>query len=327
MYNGSGCKRTPLFFLFGFNRPNVGKIQEVPCFQKEDGFLFHPLAETDLPMIWERQNALHVLSSEFDAFRLWVWLPLDRTEIACWKNQFALRCQVGNEVWYVAPGETEDYLGLLRALMDYERGLGGTVFRFFSVDRSPADFPPEFSASPRRDLYDYLYRAEDLVTLKGRDYAAKRNQIAQFKRKYDWRFEPLSAVNADAALQVLNAWDASHEGGLVDYERIAIERMLRFPHPMGQSGGVLFADGVPAAFSVGSHPRRELLDVLAEKALPQYTGAYPMMMHSYAQYAYSLAPFDFINREEDMGLLNLREAKLQLKPDRLIEKTLMVANL
>lgn len=317
-----------LYFLFSVSiGRTLEKYRSDPVFQKEDGFLFHPLTETDLPIVWERQNALHVLSSEFDAYRLWVWLPLDRTEIAYWKNQYALRCQVGSEVWYVAPGETEDFFGLIRELMEYERKQGGKRFRFFNVDRNPAEFPLGFTASPRRDLFDYLYRAEDLVTLKGRDYAAKRNQISQFKRKYDWRFEPLTSANTDSALQVLNAWDASHEGGLVDYERIAIERMLRFSQPMGQSGGVLFADGVPAAFAIGSHPRRELLDVLAEKALPQYTGAYPMIMHSYAQYAFSLAPFDFINREEDMGLLNLREAKLQLKPDRLIEKTLMVANL
>lgn len=317
-----------LYFFFSVSTGRtLKKYRSDPVFQKEDGFLFHPLTETDLPIIWERQNALHVLSSEFDAFRLWAWLPLDHTKISYWNHQFALRCQVGNEVWYVAPGETEDYFGLLHSLMDYERSQGGTVFRFFCVDRNPADFPPEFTASPRRDLFDYLYRAEDLVTLKGRDYAAKRNQISQFKRKYDWRFEPLSSANADGALQVLNAWDAAHEGGLVDYERIAIDRMLRFSRPMGQSGVLLFADGEPAAFAIGSHPRRELLDVLAEKALPQYTGAYPMIMHTYAQYAYSLAPFDYINREEDMGLANLREAKLQLKPDRLIEKTLMVATL
>ena len=48
-----------------------------------------------------------------------------------------------------------------------------------------------------------------------------------------------------------------------------------------------------------------------------------MIIRAYAQYAYQRSPFTFINREEDMGLENLREAKLQLKPERLIEKTLM----
>ncbi|MCE5342005.1 MAG: phosphatidylglycerol lysyltransferase domain-containing protein [Eubacteriales bacterium] len=289
--------------------------------------MLHPLTDADLETIWLCQRDLSVLSSEFDAFRLYAWMPLDHSLITFWHNTFALRCDVQGEHWYIAPAETEDFTGLIRTLMEYERAAGGKTFRFLYVEQPPAGFPEGFTATPRRDLYDYLYSADALASFQGHAYAAKRNQIAQFKRKYTWRFEPISHANQDVCLAVMDAWDASHTGALLAYERAAVERILSLPANYGQSGGILFANGNPAAFAIGSHPRPSLLDIEVEKALPEYTGAYSSIIQAYTQYAYSLSPFTFVNREEDMGLDNLREAKLQLKPVRLIEKTLMTAPL
>ncbi len=285
------------------------------------------MTDQDLPLIWERQQKLKALSSEFDAFRLYVWLHYDHTQVAYWQNQFVLRFSLQGCSCYIAPYETEDFDALLHALMAYERAQGGQAFRFLCVEKEGCRFPAGFTAEPRRDLYDYVYRAEDLISMPGHDYAAKRNQVAQFKRKYDWRFAPLTPDNAGDCLAVVDAWDSAHEGAMLAVERVAIERMVRCPFALGQSGGLLYADGQPVAFAVGSHPRPSLLDVVAEKALPGYTGVYSAIIQAYAEYAHSLAPFEFINREEDMGLENLRNAKLQLKPALLIEKTLMTVEL
>lgn len=285
------------------------------------------MTEQDLPLIWERQQKLKALSSEFDAFRLYAWLHYDHTQVAYWQNQFALCFSFRDERCYIAPYETEGFDTLLPALMEHERAQGGREFHFLCVEKEGCHFPSGFTAEPRRDLYDYVYRAQDLILMQGRDYAAKRNQVAQFKRKYDWRFEPLSPGNAGDCLATVDAWDRAHEGGMLAAERVAIERMFRCPFSLGQSGGVLYADGQPVAFAIGSHPRAQLLDIIAEKALPGYTGVYSAIIQAFAEYAYSLAPFDYINREEDMGLENLRNAKLQLKPALLVEKTLMTAAL
>ena len=290
---------------------------------KEDGCLFHLLTENDLPEIWARQQRLHALSSEFDAFRLYAWQQWDRMEIAFWRAQFVLRFHLKGEPCYVAPYEAEDFPELLMQLMDHERAQGGRQLLFMKVENDTLPFPETFTASPRREYYDYLYDAQALIHMQGRSYAAKRNQISQFKRKYPWRFEPLTPENGDACLQVLNAWDHVHQGASVDAERVAIKRMLSLREDYGQCGGVLFANETPVAFSIGSHSRPALLDIIAEKALPEYIGAYSMIIQSFAAYAYERAPFTYINREEDMGLENLRNATLQLKPIRLIERTLM----
>ena len=286
--------------------------------------MFHPLTDADLPLIRERQQKITALSSEFDAFRLYGWLQYDHTQVAYWRNQFVLRFSLlGEDSCYTAPYETEDVALLLDALKAYEYGQGGHTLRFLCVEKESCRLPDGFIATPRRDLYDYVYRAENLISLPGRDYAAKRNQVAQFKRKYAWRFAPLTAENAADCFTVLKAWSGLHEGTAVTAERIAIERMVRCPFSLGQCGGILYADECPVAFSIGSHPRPRLLDVVVEKALPGYTGVYSAVIQTFAEYAHSLSPFDFINREEDMGLENLRNAKMQLKPTLLIEKTLL----
>ena len=295
-----------------------------PKNRKEDGCLFHPLTDADLPLIWERQQKLTALSSEFDAFRLYAWLHYDRTQVAYWRNQFALRFSLRGEAsCYIAPYETEDVTSLLEALKAYELKQGGELLRFLCVEKESCRLPNGFTATPRRDLYDYVYRAEDLIAMPGRDYAAKRNQIAQFKRKYQWRFAPLTPDNAADCFAVLETWSEGHEGAALADERIAIERMVHCPYTLGQCGGILYADGQPVAFAIGSHPRPRLLDVVAEKALPGYTGVYSVIIQAFAEYAHAQSPFDFINREEDMGLENLRNAKLQLKPALLVEKTLL----
>ena len=289
--------------------------------------MFHPLTQADLPAIWERQQKLSTLSSEFDAFRLFAWLPLDRTELCDWRGQFVYRCQAQGETWYLAPAETEGFPELIRCLADFERAAGGSVLRILNTDRDLADYPEGFTATPRRDLFDYLYRAEDLHHFQGRHYAAKRNQIAQFTRNYRWRFEAVNERNVMDCYAVADQWNQLHEGALLPYERLAIERMLTLCEPYGQSAGLLYADDQPVAFAIGSHPRPALLDIVAEKALPCFTGAYAMIIRQYARHAYEIAPFQFINREEDMGLENLRNAKLQLKPVQMIEKTLMCLRL
>lgn len=250
-------------------------------------------------------------------------MPLDQSEFCLWRNQFVIRCQVQGETWYVMPGETEDFQTLLNKLISYERATGGHTLRILNSERDISEYPTGFVATPRRDLYDYIYKAEDLIEMKGRAYSAKRNQIAQFKRNYDWRFEPLCWDNQHVCLRLIELWDRVHEGAMLPFERIAVERMLSLEDDYGQSGGMLFVNNEPIAFAIGSHPRAELLDIVAEKSLPDYIGSYSMIIQAYAAYAHSIAPFSYINREEDMGLENLRNAKLQLKPERLIEKTLM----
>ena len=81
------------------------------------------------------------------------------------------------------------------------------------------------------------------------------------------------------------------------------------------------AYGVPTAFCVGSRIGEDTVCVHFEKALPQVQGAYAVINREFVRAMLGKYPqLRYINREDDMGLANLRTAKLSYHPIALLKK-------
>ena len=87
---------------------------------------------------------------------------------------------------------------------------------------------------------------------------------------------------------------------------------------MGLSGGVIEIDGKICAFSVGEALTDETALIHIEKADTSYSGIYAAINNEFVKNRWS--GYKYINREEDMGIENLRKAKLSYHPDILLEK-------
>ncbi len=168
---------------------------------------------------------------------------------------------------------------------------------------------------------DYLYDAEDLVTLAGRRFSGQRNHINKFKRLYgDWSFEAITPENLSPVREFLARYMEENkkpskwytEGNVKALEVLDNYELYR------QHGGVLFADGNVAGFALGESVG-DTLFVHTEKALTEYQGAYPMIVNQFAV-MYAHDGIKFINREEDDGDEGLRKSKLSYHPCRLLEK-------
>ena len=180
--------------------------------------------------------------------------------------------------------------------------------------------PGRFLFTEDRDNFDYIYSVESFATLAGKKLHGKRNFCNRFEAANEWRYEPLSPANFDACRELLRHWDAEKDGGSTE-ENEAIERMFRFWDSLGMVGGVLFANGKPAAFTAGEPLGSDTIDVHFEKALDDLPGAYPMIAREFArQLQAGLPEIRYLNREEDMGLPGLRKAKEEWYPMFLIEK-------
>ena len=171
-----------------------------------------------------------------------------------------------------------------------------------------------------REWEDYLYEAEKLDTLSGKKMHAKRNHINAFCAAHEWHVEDLTPAHFSTCFEILKKWQVGKEEGVAEEER-AVERGFAAFAPLSLSGLVLYADGVPAAFTVGSRITPDCFCVHFEKAVPGLEGAYPLINREFVRATRRRYPdIALINREDDMGLPNLRAAKLSYHPVQLLKK-------
>jgi hypothetical protein len=82
-------------------------------------------------------------------------------------------------------------------------------------------------------------------------------------------------------------------------------------------GGAIRVNGRVVAFSLGEALTDDIFVVHVEKAFADITGAYAIINREFVRH--EAANYTYINREEDIGMENLRKAKLSYCPDSLLE--------
>lgn len=191
-------------------------------------------------------------------------------------------------------------------------------------------FPSAFSFSKNRDSFDYIYNIETLTKLSGKKLHSKRNHITNFKRMHpDWQYEPLNQDNAQECLLMHLDWIKKNEelGTTEDEQAYKIElaatkRALSNFDDLGFVGGLLRIEGKVIAYTFGEAINDTIFCTHIEKAFSGIRGAYPMINQQFA--INSLGDYQFVNREEDVGVEGLRKAKLSYRPTLLLEKILAV---
>ncbi|MCH5304300.1 MAG: DUF2156 domain-containing protein [Ruminococcus sp.] len=172
---------------------------------------------------------------------------------------------------------------------------------------------------------DYIYCNYDLTILPGQKYHAKRNHISKFNRKYpNWRFSMITKDNKSDALKVAEKWCKNKEiNPYINEEFSVISEALDNYEFLQMHGGILYVEDEPVAMTMGCSINQKTFDVIFEKALVEYDGAFSKVNNEFAK---TLVGFEFINREEDMGLESLRKAKLSYHPAVILKRYIGVRN-
>jgi len=176
---------------------------------------------------------------------------------------------------------------------------------------------------PDHKFWDYLYRTKDLIELKGRKYQQKRNHINRFQQHYRFIYHSLQPKHFPACRRLFAEW-AAEKGDRpeVEEERMALNEGLDNYNRLQLKGGVLEVEGKIQAFAIGSRLNKDTAIVHFEKANPAFSGIYSVINQQFI--ANEWADTRFINREDDMGLPGLRQAKERYHPFRMIEKFTVV---
>jgi hypothetical protein len=170
-----------------------------------------------------------------------------------------------------------------------------------------------------RDNSDYVYRVEDLRTLRGKEYHSKRNFVKRFAELYHPEVRPLTAALAAECIHIQEHWlEGQRNNESARDESTALIKALRHFSELALHGVGVFVGASLAAFAIGEPLNSSTFVEHFEKALPDYTGAYQYGLHAFAQ---SIPEgFAFLNREQDLGLEGLRRAKESWHPAFLVEK-------
>ena len=268
-----------------------------------------------------QQSPVHY--AEYSFFGLWAWLHAYPLEIAytdhiCWMKAS------GNFPGIFGPSGNWD------AITDWEKEL--SCFKTGDVIHEvPAGIIEKLSGSSRfkftleRDQSEYVYEVKDMISLKGKAYAHKRNRVRAFLDGYEWDYYELTPDFFDEVLEFQERWRVhrdetmnEEEAESLYYEDIAIRNAFEKWNEFNFSGGIIKVDDRIIAYTIAEELDEKNLDVRFEKAFSEYTGSYQAINYMFMKnHGYK---YEWANREEDMGEPGLREAKMSYNPAMMLEK-------
>ena len=185
-------------------------------------------------------------------------------------------------------------------------------------------FPNEFSFSPARNNFDYLYSVESLAAYPGKHLHAKKNHCNKFENENEWQFVSMSKELIPDCIDMLEKWTAKESARLDDsikYEHEAMLRGFEYFDELCLEGGILMANGKVAGFAIGEILSDTCFCEHFEKAYTDVPGAYPMVCREFAKMTMQKHPdIRYVNREDDLGSPSLRKSKLSYKPEKLLTK-------
>lgn len=173
--------------------------------------------------------------------------------------------------------------------------------------------------------FEYVYKTNDLIELRGKKYHGKKNHVNAFKKSYIYEIKELNNEKViNDCLTLLKRW---HEevATTVDKEMMmeidAIKDLCSELHFFDLKSIAIYVDGELAGFSVGERVNEKLAVIHVERGEIAYKGIYAFLNRKFLTEYFE--DTEFINRQEDTGNEGLRKAKQSYHPVKMVKKYLV----
>ena len=180
---------------------------------------------------------------------------------------------------------------------------------------------PGINLVPDRDHFEYVYRAADLAELPGGNYLTIRRQLNKFRKNCSSVVEPISEKNWDDVKRFLIEWCEwkGCESGdpVLANEKEAVFFAIDHMNALSLRGLAIRVSSKIGAISLYEPMTTDTALVHFEKGLPDCDGIYKAINSETA--ARLAKKFTYINRESDLGVPGLREAKMRYHPHHMVE--------
>lgn len=256
------------------------------------------------------------------------WCRLADSRI-CFYKDFYIICAFGNDDGipvFTFPSGEGNYTELFGELkkfsenMNYPLKISGVTEK--SLEMLVNLFPDSFTAEYDRDGSDYIYRRNNLDELSGRKYHQKRSHLAKFNR-LDYDFSLICENDFDECIYFLT--DNYNNKADTEFsavaEQYAINTYFSNFRELELVGGIIRIDGRISAVTIGEPLNSDTFCVHIEKADRSYDGIYTGINNCFVRAC--MDGFEYVNREEDLGIEGLRKSKLSYHPAFLLNKYIL----
>lgn len=182
------------------------------------------------------------------------------------------------------------------------------------------DHRPDLTVKPDPDFFDYVYQTKSLANLPGQNYLTIRKHLNKFRKKCPSSVEQITESNMDDVQVFLNKWCQQRECDkytILKHEKDAIREALNNFSEIGLSGITVNPRGSIGAIAIFEELNPTTAVVHYEKGLPDCDGIYKEINIQTALFLQD--KYQYINRESDMGIPGLREAKERYHPDHMVK--------
>lgn len=279
---------------------------------------FHPLTISDREAVQAVTLKAGRRNCNYTFANLVGWQFWFRTEVCVLADAVVLRFTFDNERAYMVCTAGEVSPELLEALL--EDSMGGLTI--LGLEDSQAEKVEnakwKVEREARRNQYDYIYRRTDLAALHGGHLQAKRNHVNRFRAEHpDFEYRPLTPTLFDECRRLTAAWAEEKEASeTIAAEHRVMETVFSHWEELKLIGGSIFTEGRMVAFTYGAAVTDDTFDVCVEKADRHVEGAFAIINQQFAEHLPE--QYTYINREEDMGIPGLRQAKSSYHPEILL---------
>lgn len=272
-------------------------------------------------------------ASEYCFSTIYMWKHLFKTKYYIEDDFVILLLEYEKDVFSIIPLCTNDKLSYV---VDFALNYIKNKYKIINLkgvneeiaDLTKINYKEKFIYEKERDLFDYIYDAESLRTLSGRKNRKKRNHINTFLNLYKNRYEYklLDKENFEECIEFLNIWEQSKEKIVssghkeLDEEVISIKEVFGNYEKLKDKAKIagVYIDNKLEAFTIGEEINENIALIHIEKANQNIKGLY-----QYINQQFLLNEFQnvkYVNREEDLGIEGLSEAKLSYHPCKFVEK-------
>ena len=258
--------------------------------------------------------------SEHTFTNLFVWQPYRPVFLAELADALVFLVRSAHsEGEYILYGPPAGDIAISDAIAAFDGKVTGAVR---IPDAGVRDLPPGIHiVDEDRDNADYVYRVEDLAELKGRRFSKKRNLVKQCLGSHSCEYVPITADLLHECEAMQENWcssrDCGRHPGLCN-EANAIAETFAHYEAFGVIGGAIRVDGTIQAYAIAEklHPGTAVWHF--EKAMADVAGLGQLINQWFSRY--SLMDFEYVNREQDLGVPGLRQAKESYFPHHMVNK-------